>query len=63
MGVALQDLGKLDEALDAYNKALTLKPSYPLAYHNIGVVLNEQGKSDDAIKGFNKALALEARLC
>ena len=39
MGVALTDQGKLDEAIDAYNKALALKPDYAEAYSNMGNVL------------------------
>ena len=32
MGVALKDQGKLDEAIEAYNKAISLKPDYADAY-------------------------------
>ena len=39
MGVALQDLGKLDEAIEAYNKALSIKPDYAEAYNNMGNAL------------------------
>ena len=33
---ALKDQGKLDEAIEAYNKALSLKPDYADAYSNMG---------------------------
>ena len=50
MGLALQEQGKLDEAIEAYNKALSLKPDYAEAYNNMGNALQEQGKLDEAIE-------------
>ena len=35
MGNALKDQGKLEEAIEAYKKALSLKPDYAGAYNNI----------------------------
>ena len=35
MGVTLQDQGKLEEAIEAYNKALAIKPDYAEAWNNI----------------------------
>ena len=34
MGNALQDQGKLEEAIEAYNKALSIKPDYAEAIEN-----------------------------
>ena len=50
MGNALKDQGKLDEAIEAYNKALSLKPDYAEAYNNMGNALKEQGKLEEAIE-------------
>ena len=36
MGIALQDQNKLEEAIEAYNKALSIKPDYADAYNNMG---------------------------
>ena len=44
MGNALQNQGKLDEAIASYNKALSLKPDYAEAYNNMGNALQDQGK-------------------
>ena len=34
MGNALKDQGKLEEAIEAYNKALAIKPDYAKAIEN-----------------------------
>ena len=59
MGNVLQDQGKLDEAIEAYNKAISLKPDYAYAYYNLGNVLKDQGKLDEAIEAYNKAISLK----
>ena len=57
MGNALKDQGKLEEAIEAYNKALAIKPDYAEAYNNMGIALKDQGKLEEAIEAYNKALA------
>ena len=59
MGNTLQEQGKLEEAIAAYNKALDIKPDYAEVYNNMGNVLQDQGKLEEAIKAYNKALALK----
>ena len=59
MGVALKEQGKLDEAIEAYNKALSIKPDYAEAHNNMGVALKEQGKLDEAIEAYNKAPSIK----
>ena len=39
MGVTLQDQGKLEEAIEAYKKALSLKPDYAEAHYNLSFAL------------------------
>ena len=58
-GAALNGLGKLDASVEAYNKALAIKPDYAEAYYNMGVALKEQGKLEEAIEAYNKALAIK----
>jgi tetratricopeptide (TPR) repeat protein len=45
IGAANQNLGKLDEAIEAYTKALSIKPDYAEAYNNMGNALKDQGKT------------------
>ena len=59
MGDALKEQGKLEEAIEAYNKALAIKPDYAEAYNNMGITLKDQGKLEEAIEAYNKALAIK----
>jgi len=59
MGVTLQDQGKLEEAIEAYNKSLAIKPDYAEAYYNMGNALKVQGKLEEAIEAYNKVLAIK----
>jgi len=59
MGVALQDQGNLEEAIEAYNKALSIKPDYAETYYNMGITLEEQGNLEEAIEAYNKAIAIK----
>ena len=59
IGAANKGLGKLDEAIKAYNKTLTIKPDYADAYNNMGNTLKEQGKLNEAIEAFSKALTIK----
>ncbi len=56
MGNVLQVQGKLDEAIEAFNKSIALKPDYADAYSNKGLILKNLGKLDEAIEVYNKAL-------
>ena len=59
MGITLKDQGNLEEAMEAFNKALSLKPDYAEAYNNMGITLQDQGKLEEATTSFNKALSLK----
>lgn len=42
-GVALDQLGQLDEAKVAYERCLALDPSYADAHHNLAILLDKRG--------------------
>jgi predicted O-linked N-acetylglucosamine transferase (SPINDLY family) len=59
MGIALQQQNKLEEAVEAYNKAVAIKPDYAGAYYNMGSAFKDQNKLEEAIEAYNKAVAIK----
>jgi tetratricopeptide (TPR) repeat protein len=59
LGASIAQIGKLDEAIEAYNKSIVLKPDYAEAYSNMGNALKDQGKLEEAIKAYNKSIAIK----
>ena len=57
IGASSNRLGKLDEAIEAYKKLLSIKPDYAEAYYNMGNTLKEKEKLE-AIEAY-KALAIK----
>jgi tetratricopeptide (TPR) repeat protein len=57
-GNALADLGRPDEAIGAFDKAVGLDPGYEKAWYNKGVLLLGQGKFKEALGCFDEALDL-----
>jgi tetratricopeptide (TPR) repeat protein len=56
-GLVYFTLGRHDEAVQAYQNALTLQPDLIEAHNNVGNVLLAQGRYDLAIASFQKVLA------
>jgi len=59
LGASTAQIGMLDEAIDAYNKSLLLKPDYAQTYNNMGIALRKQGNLDEAIEVYKKAISLK----
>ena len=59
IGVVLNDQGKIDEAIEAYQKCISLFPNYPDTYINMGLGLKSQGKVEKAIEAFITALSIK----
>ncbi len=57
-GVVLSDLGKLEEAKLAYQKAIALNPKYAEAHYNLGHLLSTLGKLEEAELSYSKAIEL-----
>lgn len=58
LGLIYLDLGKLDDALNSFNKEKVLDPNAPVIYLHIGEVLKQKGQLNKAMEQYNKALLL-----
>ena len=56
LGNALQELGKVPEAIEHYQQALRIDPDYAEAHHNLGGALLRVGKPKEAIGHFQEAV-------
>ncbi len=54
----MSDLGKLDEAIACYRRALEFRPQYAEAHINLGNALKGRGELDEAIACYRRALEL-----
>ncbi len=59
MGDALDEMGKYDEAIMSYDKAIAIKKDYYLALNNKGVTLKKLKKYEDAIESFQNAISFK----
>jgi tetratricopeptide (TPR) repeat protein len=62
LGVTLVQLGKLDEAIDRFLAAVTIKPDYMKAHQNLAIAFVEKGAYQKAIVHCDKAVALGAKV-
>ena len=53
-------LGRSDEALGNYNRAIAIRPDYPQAFNNRGALLHRMGRPEAALSSFDQALALRS---
>jgi tetratricopeptide (TPR) repeat protein len=56
LAVALQEDGRLNEAIGHYRRSSELRPDYAPAYNNMGTALRAQGRVDEAIAAYARAL-------
>ena len=62
LGASLQGQGKLQEAVESFDKVIELKPDYAAAYSNRGAVLKELGQLEKAVENYNQAIQLQPDL-
>ena len=62
LGVALQDQGKLEEAAEAYQRAIALRARLPKALTNLGGVLKDLGRLSESMEACRAALAIKPDL-
>ena len=58
LGMALYGEGKVNQAIDMYQKTLAVAPEYPSAYNNLAIVYAEQGRYHEAVPLFKAAIRL-----
>jgi tetratricopeptide (TPR) repeat protein len=58
LGITLTLQGRLDEAMEHFQKALDICPGYPECHNNLGNVLVKRGQVDDAMAHYQKAIEL-----
>jgi tetratricopeptide (TPR) repeat protein len=54
-GIALDNINRHDEAIEAYNKAIDIKPGYYEAWYNKWLSLAIVGRHDEALEAYEKA--------
>ncbi len=52
-------MGRYDEAIDMYRKAIKIMPDDEKAHNNLGTLLAQQGGLDEAIEHFSEALRIK----
>ena len=58
-GGSLFSLGRLDEAISCFDRALSIDPQDAMAWNNKGAALKTLGRHEEAIACFEKALAFD----
>jgi protein O-GlcNAc transferase len=61
LGEQLAHQGQVEEAIDAFQKALQVDPKYADGHFNLGVLFRGQGKLDDAIESYKRAIAVKPK--
>lgn len=60
LGETRYALGRLGEAVQAYDRAIALKPDYGLAWYKRGVCHHRLGRLEVALESFNRVIALDS---
>jgi tetratricopeptide (TPR) repeat protein len=58
LGVTYRFAGQSQKAIDAFQLAIQLNPSFTLAYHELGATLAMSGSPDEALVNLEKAMRL-----
>lgn len=58
LGLALRQADRVDEAVDAYTRALAIRADFPAAHMSLGNARLEQGRVERSVAAFRRGLAL-----
>ena len=58
LGRAYQDLGRLEEAIREYKKAIEIFPDDYKAYYNLGVIYDRQGALKEAVANYKRTIVI-----
>jgi tetratricopeptide (TPR) repeat protein len=58
LGNVLKNAGKVDQAVEHFNKSLELKPNSPEVHNNLGTLLDKLGRVNEAVEHYERALEL-----
>jgi len=61
-GTNLTHSGQYDDAVNAFNEAIDMDPSFAEAWCNKGIALDELGKHDEAIDAYDEAIKINPQL-
>ena len=59
LGTDLYEKGRVDEAMDQFQKTLAIHPGYAQAHNDLGSILFEKGRLDEAMDQYQKALQID----
>ena len=57
LGIELQLAGHMDEALDAFDRAILLDPRFAAAYANRGIALSDLRRLNEAVESYRQAIS------
>jgi len=58
-GACFAELGRFNDAVESYKKALFINPDYAKAHFNLAGTFHDLNKLDDAVKSYENALKIE----
>lgn len=62
VGASLKRLGKREEAMQYFERAVELDPTFAFAWAGKGAILDDMGLLEDAIRCYDRALEIDPRL-
>jgi tetratricopeptide (TPR) repeat protein len=61
-GLAYTKLGRFEKALEAYEKAIEIKPDFDEAYYSMGIAYTLLNEFDKALEAYEKSIVLNSAL-